>query len=173
MKYSNLNLHRELLHFEKFIINRSTYSMLPPGSADMSQIASILCGKAGAPTLIGNHGVWAGLSKYLASGIVNSFGESTAQYIPLIITEAYGAIFLLKVEIYNSGCFSYSSGSKPPPSFFSRWCLRRTSQPYIFVVSAANRRTDTYTDKWYRKIFLFALVETTKFTNLVAPYFYH
>lgn len=94
--------------------------MLPPGSADMSQIASILCGKAGAPTLIGNHGVLAGLSRYFASGIVNNFGESTAQYIQLIMTDAYGAIFLLKVEMYNSGCWSYSSESKPPPSFLSK-----------------------------------------------------
>lgn len=51
-----------------------------------------LCGNAGAPTLVGNHGVSAGLNRYLASGIVNSFGLSTAQYIPLTNTEAYGAI---------------------------------------------------------------------------------
>jgi len=121
-----------------------TYSMLPPGSADMSQIPSILCGNAGAPTLIGSHGVLAGLRRYFASGIVNNFGESTAQYIPLIITEAYDAIFLLNVEMYNSGCWSYSSGSKPPPSFLSRWCLRRTSQPYIFVVSGTIWRKYKY-----------------------------
>lgn len=53
--------------------------MLPPGSAEMSQMASIRCGRAGAPTLIGNQGVYAGLSRFLASGMVRSFGESTAQ----------------------------------------------------------------------------------------------
>lgn len=36
---------------------KSAYSMLPPGSADISHMANILCGNAGAPTLVGSHGV--------------------------------------------------------------------------------------------------------------------
>jgi hypothetical protein len=64
----------------------------PPGSAEISQIASILWGKAGEPTEDGSHGVFAGLSRVLASGIVSSLGESIAQYMPLMIREAYGAI---------------------------------------------------------------------------------
>lgn len=34
-----------------------THSILPPGSADISQIANIRWGKEGAPTLDGNQGV--------------------------------------------------------------------------------------------------------------------
>lgn len=37
--------------------------------------------------------------------------------------------FLLNVEMYLDGNFSYSSGSNPPPSFRSRWCLLRTWHP--------------------------------------------
>lgn len=60
-------------------------------------------GKGGAPKLYGNQGVFAGRNKVLASGIVNSLGLPTAQYMPLTITEAYGAIFDEKVEMYSSG----------------------------------------------------------------------
>lgn len=54
-------------------------SMEPPGSAEMSQMASIRCGNDGAPLLNGNHGVLAGRSNDLASGMVRSFGLPTAQ----------------------------------------------------------------------------------------------
>lgn len=51
-------------------------------------MASIRCGKAGAPTEVGNQGVWAGRNKYFASGIVINLGLFTAQYIPFTMTEA-------------------------------------------------------------------------------------
>lgn len=54
---------------------------------------SYLCGKAGAPMLFGSQGVFDGMSKCLASGIVNNLGLSTAQYIQLTNTEVYGAIY--------------------------------------------------------------------------------
>lgn len=78
-------------------------SMEPPGSAEISQIASIRCGNDGAPLLNGNHGVFAGRNNVFASGIVSNFGLPTAQYIPFTITDANGAIFVENVEMYRSG----------------------------------------------------------------------
>lgn len=74
-------------------------SMEPPGSAEMSQMANIRWGNDGAPLLNGNHGVFAGRSNVFASGIVNSFGLPTAQYMPFTITDANGAIFVENVDM--------------------------------------------------------------------------
>lgn len=54
-------------------------SIEPPGSAEISQMANILCGNGGAPKLYGSHGVFAGRNNVLASGIVSSLGLPTAQ----------------------------------------------------------------------------------------------
>lgn len=53
------------------------------------------------------------------------------------MTEAYGAIFVLNVDMYRSGKRSYSSASKPPPSRRSRWSERLTSQAYSLFWSAS------------------------------------
>lgn len=74
------------------VVHSFINSMEPPGSADMSQIPSNLCGSPGAPSDICIHGSWDGESKVLASGTVSSLEQSGAQYIPLMMTEAYGAI---------------------------------------------------------------------------------
>ena len=70
------------------VVHSFINSTEPPGSAEISHIASILWGRAGDPTDEGSHGVLAGLSRDFASGIVSNFGESTAQYIPLMIKDA-------------------------------------------------------------------------------------
>lgn len=82
------------------VVHSFMNSMEPPGSADMSQMANILWGRAGAPTDVGNHGVCAGCSRCLASGMVINLGLLTAQQMPFTITEAQGAIFLLNVDMY-------------------------------------------------------------------------
>lgn len=69
-------------------------SIDPPGSAEMSHIASSRCGKRGAPSEVGNQGICTGLRSNFASGTVSNFGEPTAQYIPFIIIELYGAIYM-------------------------------------------------------------------------------
>lgn len=81
------------------VVHSFINSILPPGSALISQIPNIRWGSAGAPTNVGSHGVFAGCSKCFASGNVNNFGLSTAQYIPFIKTEAYGAICNLKTLV--------------------------------------------------------------------------
>lgn len=54
-------------------------SIEPPGSAEISQMANKRCGRVGEPILPAIHGVDAGRNKYLASGMVKSLGEFTAQ----------------------------------------------------------------------------------------------
>lgn len=77
------------------VVHSFMNSMEPPGSADISQIPSNLWGSPGAPSDIGIHGSCEGVSNDFASGTVNNLEQSGAQYIPLIITEAYGAIYVV------------------------------------------------------------------------------
>lgn len=70
------------------VVHSFMNSIDPPGSAEMSQIANILWGNFGAPSEVGNQGICKGRSNNLASGTVRSLGDPTAQYIPLIITDA-------------------------------------------------------------------------------------
>jgi len=74
------------------VVHSFMNSIEPPGSADISQMPSSLCGSPGAPSDIGIHGSWEGVSSDFASGTVNSLEQSGAQYMPLMMTEAYGAI---------------------------------------------------------------------------------
>ena len=54
-------------------------SIEPPGSADISHMATRRCGRLGQPGDDGSHGWCAGLSKFLASGIRINLGEFGAQ----------------------------------------------------------------------------------------------
>lgn len=61
------------------VVHSFMNSMEPPGSAEISQMASIRCGNAGAPLLDGSHGVLAARNSVFASGIVSNLGLPTAQ----------------------------------------------------------------------------------------------
>ena len=74
------------------VVHSFMNSMDPPGSADMSQMASKRWGSCGQPGDEGDHGEAVGCSKTLASEIERRRGEFGAQYMPLIIQEAYDAI---------------------------------------------------------------------------------
>lgn len=73
-------------------------SIEPPGSAEISQIARRRCGSCGHPSDDGNHGASCGCNSVLASGMVISLGAVGAQYMPLIIHDAYGAICKVKLR---------------------------------------------------------------------------
>lgn len=77
------------------VVHSFMNSMEPPGSADISQMPNSLCGSPGAPSDIGIQGSWDGVSNVFASGTVNSLEQSGAQYMPLMITDAYGAIYVI------------------------------------------------------------------------------
>ena len=61
------------------VVHSFMNSIDPPGSAEMSQMASRRCGSLGQPTMCASHGVCSGRSRVLASGIVISLGAPTAQ----------------------------------------------------------------------------------------------
>lgn len=74
------------------VVHSFINSIEPPGSAEMSQMASSLWGRVGQPGDEGSHGATVGCRRVLASGMVISLGAPGAQYMPLIMQEAYGAI---------------------------------------------------------------------------------
>lgn len=79
------------------VVHSFMNSIEPPGSADISQMPNSLCGSPGAPSDIGIHGSWEGVISDFASGTVNSLEQSGAQYMPLMMTEAYGAICVERI----------------------------------------------------------------------------
>ena len=85
-----------------------------------------------------SHGVIDGVRSDFAWGIDNSLGVLGAQYIPLTMTLAYGAILCEKVDMYLSWCSSNSVASKPPPFFRSNWSCLLTC---IMVMEVLSGRT--------------------------------
>jgi len=110
------------------VVHSFMNSIEPPGSADISQIPNNLCGSPGAPSDIGIHGSWEGVISDFASGTVNSLEQSGAQYMPLMMTEAYGAICVEWIMYSVCQCLS----NWEPRSLRGPWLYDWWGVKYLF-----------------------------------------